>query len=119
MNPLIKKELEHVNIAILPSYNDNSSHIIIQKGIRNLSEMDVEEGKYYQIKVKDYIIHPYEGFNLHSQWNNNIIPKDDTMNIHVLQTMGKMIKVNGIGIHTNTPWIGWLPKSSFQIISLI
>ena len=119
MNLLIKKELDNVNCALMSSYEENCTHIFIQKGIKDAKYLSVEENKYYQIKVKDYIIHPYEGFILHSQWNNNIIPPDDTMNVHILQIMGKMVRVNGVGVNVPTNWAGWLPKESFEIIKLL
>ena len=41
------------------------------------------------------------------------------MNCEILQIMGKMIKVNAIGIGTNNTWLGWLPRKSMHILEEI
>lgn len=116
INPLIEKELNEIKVANVPEID--SYEFVISKGTRSVSEIVFEKGKYYCIELKDYIIHPYEGFNLHVQWNNNIPPKDIVMNVEVLDIMGKMIKVTGTG-SSGIVWTGWLPISSITILNIL
>ena len=119
MNQLILKELNNCNVAILPDSFENCDQLTIPKGVRDVSKMHFEIGKYYKIHMQDYIVHPYEDFTLHSQWNNNVIPKDADMNIQVLEIMGKLMKVNGMCVPSFTPWSGWLPINSVDIVGLL
>ena len=119
MNSLIKAELNKVEIAQLPDYNDDTLNIIINKGTRDVNDIKCSKGGYYHIKMKDYIVHPYDGFNLHIQWNNNVVPKDDEMNVEVLEVMGNMIKVSGTGVNIQTQWTGWLPVKSIEVIKVL
>ena len=54
--------------------------------------------------------------------NNNIIPKCSCMKCEVLDRMGKLIKVYGVGfdlennIDLNDVWEGWLPEASITVI---
>ena len=114
MNVLIKKELDKVKVANV----QESGNTIYVKGTKLLNQIQFEKNKYYRIELKDYLVHPYEGFNLHIQWNNNIAPKDCIMNIEVIDTMGKMIKVTGCG-ESGIVWTGWLPISSVSILDLL
>jgi hypothetical protein len=75
---------------------------------------DLIENHIYQITVADYIIHPYEGFTLHENWNNGIKPTCNSMQIEVDKTMGKMIHVKALG-DDGLMWTGWLPKKSITI----
>ena len=51
--------------------------------------------------MKDYIVHPYDGFNLHIQWNNNIVPKDDEMNVEVLEVMMFLMRLIFLSVKKN------------------
>lgn len=115
MNILIDKELKNTKICKLPQYCDDTNHIIIEKGVRDKDSIELEVGKYYQIQLKDYIVNPPDNFTLHVQWNNNIIPEDNLLNVEVKQLMGKMIKVSGTGVNVKCIWTGWLPEESFII----
>ena len=118
MNELIKKELQNIHVAELPDYDDSTLQLKIPRGTRDADRIQFEKGKYYKIELANYIVHPYEGFNLHVQWNHNIIPKDTIMNVEVLDIMGKMIKVTGCG-DSNVPWTGWLPIISVKLLTLL
>ena len=119
MNELIKKELQNCKVALIPNLDDDATLLLIPKGTRNCTEIVFEKGKFYKVRFANYIVHPYEGFNLHIQWNNNIPPKEDIMNVEVLEIMGKMIKLNCTGCEHNSVWVGWVPISSVTILNII
>ena len=73
-------------------------------------------GHYYMIEVENYIVHPYDGFTLHQQWNNNIAPSSNKMHVVVTQLMDKMVKVDGF-CDDNKDWCGWLPIKSCKNIT--
>ena len=114
MNKFIKEQLKKVKIAKIPAFDDDTTELIIDK----VSEVDIKSldtlsvGKCYRIVVADYIIRPFDGFTLHDNWNQGIVPTDPTMNIEVIQVMGKMVKVNAVGVVDNKLWSGWLPQKS-------
>lgn len=125
MNPLIKAQLDKINHINLPPYNDETTEIFIPKNGNtppNTQHIELVEGKYYLIKVEDYIIKPFDGFTLHDNWNKGIIPKHRYMKIQILRLMGNMINVNSIGFDYDTNqdtqdmWTGWLPKKSISIL---
>lgn len=115
IHELIKRELEKVKSAQLPHYNDDVTEIIIPFGETKQDAIDEEfiVGNHYQIKVEDYILHPYEGFTLHTNWNGGTIPTEEIMDVVVTQLMGKMVKV------ASNTWEGWLPRKSFVVLSRI
>lgn len=123
MNILIKKELESVKKAIIPKYEDSDLSMLITKGskeeICNNRDADFVQDGYYKIKFKDYIVHPYPDFDLHTQWNNGIIPQEYIYNVQVVKVMGKMIKVDGVGCEKSTHWVGWIPKVSAEILEVL
>ena len=121
MNPLIQAQLDKLNSAQITAQAESSNTIIIPKEELKLSQ-GLCEDKCYLISVEDYILNPPEGFTLHSNWNNNRIPKDKVMKIDVSTKMGKMIKVTALGydlknnVNTGNVWEGWLPEKSIKII---
>ena len=124
MNPLIKKQLDKVRVVKLPHFDDNTDKLVIP--VRSVNDPIVlEEDKCYIIQIEDYILNPPEGFTLHTNWNNNKIPKHKIMKIDVIKVMGKMIKVNSIGydiinkVNINDVWEGWLPEKSITVIERI
>lgn len=117
MNKFIKDQLSKLKIAEISSEDGNT--ILFKKKDNLVSSLGFSVGNSYHIILKDYILHPYEGFTLHSNWNNDIIPTDNEMNIEVIQVMGKMIKFRGIGIHDGKFWTGWVPISSATIVEVI
>lgn len=121
MNPLIKDQLSKVQRAVLSEYDDDSTHITVERGVvRATSCLQVDH--CYLISVEDYILNPPEGFTLHTNWNNNVAPKHKFMKVDVTKIMGKMVCVNSVGVdmktHTDTRdmWTGWLPQKSIKII---
>ena len=115
MNPFISEQLDKINV---PCEKISDTEYIFHKN-DNLFNVEFEQGHYYRIEVENYIIHPYEGFTLHDNWNNGIIPTDNEMQIEVVKIMGKMMKINALGIHDGKMWSGWIPKKSARIIQVI
>lgn len=124
MNPIIKQQLNSVKFAKIPPFDDSTTKLVISKQ-DDVSKAPCEVGKYYEIQVEDYIIHPSANFDLHVNWNKNVIPKDAYMRCEVTQVMGKMIKINGVGFDFNTKqdtgnsWEGWLPRKSIKYMKQI
>ena len=119
MNKLIQQELNNCNVAIIPKFDDSITTLYIERGIRKITEIQFEVGKYYQIELEDILIHPTDNFILHSQWNNNVVPKNYIMNVEIIEIMGKMIKVRGTSIPSYSTWVGWLPKDLIHIKNLL
>ena len=121
MNPLIKEQLKKINRVKVPSFDENTQTITLLKS--DIQSTDsLQEDRCYLISVEDYILNPPEGFTLHSNWNNNIVPKHKFMKIDVSKIMGKMVKVNSVGydmkhqVDSTDVWSGWLPRKSITII---
>jgi len=120
MNPLVKTQLDKIRGVDLPPYDDNTLVINIDKMSSTMNELRQDE--CYLISVEDYILNPPDGFTLHTNWNNNKIPKHKVMKVDVSKVMGKMIKVNAIGYDLKSnrdipeSWEGWLPEKSIKVI---
>jgi hypothetical protein len=124
MNPLIKKQLDKIQKIKVPDFDDSTQKLIFPKSDEKTSDI-LQEDRCYIIAVEDYILHPPDGFTLHSNWNNNKIPKHKIMKIDVSKIMGKMIKVNSIGydLHRQEDildsWTGWLPAKAIKVIDIL
>ena len=121
MNPLIEKQLNIIQVADVPDFDSETTHIVIPKHDKEHPK-ELLLGKYYLISLEDYILNPFDGFTLHDNWNKGIIPVNKYMNCEIIQFMGKMVKISGAGYDfenkkpLETSWEGWLPKSSINII---
>lgn len=121
MNPLIKEQLKKINRVKVPSFDENTQTITLLKS--DIQSTDsLQEDRCYLISVENYILNPPDGFTLHTNWNNNIVPKHKFMKIDVSKIMGKMVKVNSVGydmkhqVDLTDVWSGWLPRKSITII---
>lgn len=112
MNKFIKEQLNKCKVADIPEFNDSTTTLLIKQK----TKPNFNESGECIIEVEDYIIHPYPGFTLHDNWNSGIVPTDKQMKVIIVQDMGKMIKVKGVGINDNKAWGGWLPKKSCKIL---
>ena len=111
MNQFIKEELEKCVVAKPEKLSDNT--FLIRLNTNKLpSELEIHH--FYMIEVEDYILHPYEGFTLHENWNKGIKPTSKNMQVEVDQIIGNMIHVNALG-EDGLIWNGWLPKKSIII----
>ncbi len=112
MNKFIREQLNKCKVAEIPIFDESTVLLTIpRRGVQNPT-LELYAGQEFDVEVEDYIIHPYPGFTLHDNWNKGIIPTDKQMRISVLQEMGKMIRIKGIGINDKKEWEGWLPKKS-------
>ena len=125
MNPLIKAQLDKIKYINLPPYDEETTHLIIPKCGNpppGTTTLELQEGRYYLIKVEDYIVHPFDGFTLHDNWNKGIPPKHKYMKVEILKIMGNMININSIGFNNDTnqdindSWVGWLPRKSITTL---
>ena len=121
MNPIIKNELNKVKSVVLPDWDEDTTYMIIPRKTGPM-QIGLIENKCYLIRVEDYIIHPFEGFTLHDNWNNGIAPTHHCMKCEIIRKMGKMVKINGVGydfknkVDTNDLWVGWLPEKSIKVL---
>ena len=124
MNKVVEEQLKKVKVAQLPPYDETTLRMTIPK-VNSIINSDLNEGQCYLIQVEDYIVKPFDGFSLHDNWNKGIVPTDMLMNIQVLQVMGKMVKVEGVGVDINLgvtlpcSWVGWLPVGNVKIMEEI
>lgn len=118
MNDIVKEQLSKCKIAQVPSFDDNTTLIVVHK---REPEKEPELNHYYIIELEDYIINEPAGFTLSANWNKGVKPSCSYYKAEVIQIMGKMIKVRGIGYNPvedsdySEPWTGWLPRSGFHI----
>ena len=76
-------------------------------------------GNCYLIELEDYIIHPSVNFTLASNWNRGVIPASKTLKCMVTQILGRMVKVDGLGDHSDSYTGLWLPMGGVKIIEKI
>ena len=121
MNKLIEKELKKCQYAQVPEFDSNTVNLYIPKtGIRK--KLEAKVGAYFFIEIDDLILHPSEGHTLSVNWNGGTVPPCKHMNVCCIQVMGKMFKVEGVGVDTETgaalgvAWTGWLPQTSVKFI---
>ena len=121
MNPIISNQLKHCRVAQVPEFDETTTHITIPK-ISDSNGISLHEGGVYLIELADYILKPYDGFDLHVNWNNNTIPVDKHMKCEIVKIMGPMIRINGVGFDLQstadlfTTWSGWLPMKGIKIL---
>lgn len=122
MNKLIKQQLNKVEYAQVPPFDDNTTHLVIPKTANSPKLYDVE--KCYIIQL-DKSLFDNTCDNLHVMWNKGIYPKNEYMKIQVLKVLGNMINVYGFGynidldIDYNNIWTGWLPSNLITLIKQI
>lgn len=123
MNPIIKEQLQKCKCPNIPDFDDNTQELIIPKS-KVQADVPIIVGNTYIIKLEDYIVNPYDGFTLHNDWNNGIIPTSRYMKVTIMQMMGKMIKISGDNYNHESKcvvpgkWCGWIPTKSMKIIDI-
>lgn len=124
MNEYIFEQLKKCKVAVLPKYDINSTEIVVHK-LGTKSGESISVGKYYIIKLDDYLLSKETSLILHQNWNNNIFPKSNSYKCECLKVMGGMIKIAGSGYNidlsydTDDYWVGWLPIKGIDIIKEI
>lgn len=124
MNKFIQEQLNKCEHASIPVFDNDTTVLYIPKYVPK-KELKLEEGKYYQIEIADYIVHPTDSFTLSVNWNGGTNPPSHVMNVLVVKAMGKMFKVEGVSFDDSTQsvlnctWTGWLPLTGIKIRSEI
>lgn len=118
MNAKVVEQLNKVHRVQL-NFDENTTEINIAK-VGNDNIEDFVRNNKYRVELQDYLLTDNPNFDFHTTWNNGIVPKDRIMDIIVLDTTPKMIKVHGYGISlggnlTMNEWEGFLPKKSLTI----
>lgn len=122
MNNIIKEQLKLCKLADVPSFNDDTTKVVIKKKASS-NGVVVKEGHCYLIELADYIIHPNDNFNLHKNWNNNVVPDHKQYKCECTKIMGKFVKIYGVGYDydnncdTTDVWSGWVPLEGISILS--
>ena len=121
ISEVVKQQLRQCKIADIPAIDDNTYQYHIPRKSDSTGVM-VKEGGCYLIELADYILHPYDGFDLHKNWNNNIVPSCKHYKCECIKLMGKFMKINGVGydydhnIDLSIVWSGWLPLDGIKIL---
>ena len=121
INPIVKEQLNNCKVANIPDYNDDTFSLRI-KGKKTQNNQTCIPGHYYDIELANYIIKPTPDFNLHINWNKNIVPKSKYYRCEVVQILSNMIKINGVGYDVDNQttiddsWSGWLPLDGIEIL---
>lgn len=115
MNLIIEQQLKKCKVASIPYFDKNTTHLIIPKVTVQNEEVCIP-GHYYLIEIEDYVINEPPQYTLSSNWNKGTKPPEHRMKVDILQIMGKMVKINGIGDNTDITWEGWLPLKSFKVL---
>ena len=119
MNPIIEKQLHKCTVAVIPPFDEDTTTIYIEKRTTQNKQTFIP-GHYYEIELADYLVHPPADFSLHINWNRNVVPKCSSYRCEVLQTMGSMVKINGVGIEDESySWEGWLPLEGIKVLKEI
>lgn len=69
-------------------------------------------GDKVKVIFMDYIIKPFEGFDFHEKWNNNVPPPSKEMYGEIVEEREKMYKFRLHPSTSSTIWEGWCPKKS-------
>lgn len=108
MTETLKKELEKLN-NLNPIYNNDS---VFFKKINNIPN---NQNQIFRVIFADYIIKPFEGFDFHTKFNNNIAPPENIMYGEIIQTTEKMYKFKLKTSDGSKHWEGWCPKKSCRL----
>lgn len=115
MNKFIKEQLDKCRIQ-LPEYDDNTTHLLINRNQDIVAIENLQVGGNYLFELADYVINEPPSFTLSSNWNKGTKPPEKVVMCSVQEIMGKMIKVLAIGQSTNTQWIGYLPRKAIKVL---
>lgn len=114
MNKFIKEQLNKCKTK-LPDWDDNTTNMIISSNhITIENTFNSKQGQ--KIEIKNYIINEPVNFTLSSNWNNGTKPPETYMYITIINRIGKMYQVTGVGVTTGIQWTGWLPERGFEIL---
>lgn len=123
INPYIKEQLEKCEVADIPSLKEDPLNISIPKKSKNKR---FQLNKCYIIELDDYLINPNSMVSFHINWNQSRVPKSKYLKVCIIQIMGKMIKIDGLGYNIEVDCDlndiyndMWLPSQDVRIIKEI
>ena len=111
------KMVTSVDLSDVPS----DFHVLVIDKQQTLEDVDLNVGQSFLIELEDYIINPPPNFTLSDNWNGGSNPTQKYMRVIVVQVMGKMVRVQGVGFDMKTHenigdvWEGWLPRKSIKV----
>ena len=68
-----------------------------------------------RVVFEDYIIKPFDGFDLHEKWNNGIAPYSKIMYGKIIKETAGMYMFTLHSEFSDKTWTGWCPKKSCEI----
>ncbi len=121
MNKIIEEQLKKCQVAELSDF-DSASGVY---HIKRFKQAKMEVDACYLIRIGKHLLNRDTSQMLASNWNKGTVPPCEYMKIDVVKSMGKMIRVNGIGYESETKqdlncvWSGWLPLRDIEVIERI
>lgn len=76
-------------------------------------------GDKVKVVFMDYIIKPFDGFDFHEKWNDNVPPPSKVMYGEIVENREKMYKFRLHPPTSSTIWEGWCPKKSCTVTELV
>lgn len=120
MNPIIEKELRMLRVAKLPEDWQTSTTLFFPR--RTPVSVQLKVGGFYLLELESYLINN-NSFALNTNWNHGCPPLDKFMKVKVVERLGRMFYVIGVGFDferkedKESIWQGWLPLKSIRIIN--
>ena len=68
-----------------------------------------------RVVFEDYIIKPFDGFDLHEKWNNGVAPYSKIMYGKIIKETAGMYMFTLHSEFSDKTWTGWCPKKSCEI----
>ncbi len=107
MNPIIREQL--LKTKAVSFYTEDNKQIL-KAELQNQTKLIVKQKNFSDptedlmlFTFKDYLIHPFEGFDFHEKFNKGRCIPLSVMQGRIIRTVGKMyyIKVKGFYMETN------------------
>lgn len=117
MNKIILEQLQKVKVADLSHFDSATNTYLIPKV--NLIKVNINS--CYLIKLKSEF---FQNQTLRTNWNNNIMPRENYLKAEVQGIMNNMIKVMAVEYNATTEqntgyWNGWLPITEIEVLQQI
>ena len=118
MNKTIKEQLNmlktlefQVDGKSLKDFPEFFTEVVFLKN-SNAQLFDTSEKTF---AFKDYIVHPYEGFDLHEKFNKGKAPPETVMYGCILRETEKMYYIKVRTLDNTKIWEGYVPKKSVSV----
>lgn len=107
MSQYLNKELSKMSRYV----TDNDGAIVF-------SRSTAKDNIAIKVVFEDYIVHPFEGFDFHAKWNNNIPPYNKIMYGKISKETEKMYYFEVQSDTSDRAWCGWCPKKSCHVFNI-